>query len=243
MAFQKRTFVGKGRIYLGHFGQNNLQRIGNTSKLGLSIDEESKELADYENAGGGVADALSRIKDVKVALTLHNLNAANLALALFGNANAIDAGTVTNANRTANKGALVRLDHLGATAVVVTNPAGTTTYALGADYQVTGAGLLIPDNSGIADNAPIKVSYAYGAQNLIEAITATGQEYTLAFDGLNEADSGKPCVVDLWRVRFAPTKSLDLIDDDYSKLELEGKLLKDDGRPLGTSQYFRYEFQ
>jgi len=61
MAFQKRSFVGKGKLYLGRYGQNNLQRIGNTSKLSLSIDEETKELADYENPGGGVADALSRI--------------------------------------------------------------------------------------------------------------------------------------------------------------------------------------
>lgn len=243
MPFQKRTFVGKGKIYLGRFGQDNLQRIGNTSKLSLAIDEESKELADYENAGGGVADALSRIKDAKISLTLHNLNAANLAIALFGDANAINAGTVTNENRIARKGALVRLDKLGASAVVVTNAAGTTTYVAGTDYQVTGGGLLIPDTSTIPDADPIKVAYAYGAQNVIEAITATGLEYTLAFDGLNEADSGKPCVVDLWRVRFTPAKSLDLIDDDFSKLELEGKLLKDDSRPAGTSQYFRYGFQ
>ena len=127
--------------------------------------------------------------------------------------------------------------------MIVTNAAGTTTYLAGSDYQISGGGLLIPDSSGIPDADPIKVSYAYGAQSLIEAITATGQEYTLAFDGLNEADSGKPCVVDLWRVRFTPTKSLDLIDDDFSKLELEGKLLKDDTRPIGSSQYFRYGFQ
>ncbi len=243
MAFQKRSFVGKGKLYLGRYGQNNLQRIGNTSKLSLSIDEETKELADYENPGGGVADALSRIKDAKVTLTLHNLNATNLALALFGDASAINAGTVTDENHTAHKGALLRLDKLGASSVIVTNAAGTTTYLAGSDYQISGGGLLIPDSSGIPDADPIKVSYAYGAQNLIEAITATGQEYTLAFDGLNEADSGKPCVVDLWRVRFTPTKSLDLIDDDFSKLELEGKLLKDDTRPIGSSQYFRYGFQ
>ena len=89
MAFSKRSFVGKGKLYLCRFGQNNLQRIGNSSKLSLSIDQESKELADYENPGGGIADAITRIKEAKVSLTLHNLNAANLAIAVFGDASAI----------------------------------------------------------------------------------------------------------------------------------------------------------
>ncbi|WP_157314563.1 hypothetical protein [Chitinibacter sp. GC72] len=242
MAFQKRSFVGKGKLYLGRFGSNNLQRIGNTSKLSLSIDEETKELADYENPGGGIADALSRIKDAKITLTLHNLNAANLALALYGDSDAIAAGTVTAEVHTAHLGALIRLAKLGASAVVVTNEAGTTTYAADTDYQVSGAGLVILESGTIPDGSAIKVNYAYGAQHIIEAISSTGLEFTLAFDGMNEADSGKPCVVDLWRVRFTPVKSLDLIDDDFAKLELEGKLLKDETRPTGTSQYFRYAF-
>jgi hypothetical protein len=242
MAFQKRTFVGKGKLYLGRYGQNNLQRVGNSSKLSLSIDEESKELADYENPGGGVADALSRIKEAKIALTLHNLNASNLALALFGEASQLAAGTVTQENHVAHKGALLRLDKLGASAVMVTNASGSTTYVAGSDYLASGGGLFIPDTSAITDAETIKVSYAYGAQQVIEAMLSTGLDYTLAFDGLNEADSGKPCVVDLWRVRFTPAKALDLIDDDFSKLDLEGKLLKDETRPLGTSPYFRYGF-
>ncbi|WP_293932136.1 hypothetical protein [Iodobacter sp.] len=242
MAFQKRSFVGKGKVYLGRFQQNNLQRIGNTSKLSLTIDDESKELADYENPGGGIADAITRIKEVKVALTLHNLNAANLAIALFGNASSIASGTITAESHTAYKGALIRLDKIGASAVVVSNSGATITYVAGSDYQVSGAGILIPDGSSIADASTIKVSYAFGLQNIVEAITATGEEYTLAFDGLNEADSAKPCAVDLWRVRFSPLKSLDLIDDDFSKIELEGKLLKDESRPMGTSSYFRYGF-
>jgi len=242
MAFSKRSFVGKGKLYLCRFGINNLQRIGNTSKLSLSIDQESKELADYENPGGGIADAITRIKEAKVSLTLHNLNAANLAIAVFGDASAIAAGTVTDEAHTAHKGALLRLAHLAPTSVVVTNDSGVTTYVAGADYVVSGGGLVIPETSGIADASAIKVSYAYGAQNVIQAITAVGAEYTLAFDGLNEVDSGKPCVVDLWRVRFTPAKSLELIDDDFGKLELEGKLLKDESRPAGESQYFRYAF-
>jgi hypothetical protein len=242
MAFTKRSFVGKGKLYLSRLGANNLQRIGNTSKLSVSIDQESKELADYENPGGGVAEALTRIKEAKVSLTLHNLNASNLAIAVFGDSSAINAGTVTDESHTAHKGALIRLAHLAPTAVVVTNTTGATTFVAGTDYVVSGGGIIIPETSNIAENATIKVSYAYGAQNVVEAITAVGAEYTLAFDGLNEVDSGKPCVVDLWRVRFSPAKSIELIDDDFGKIELEGKLLKDETRPAGESQYFRYAF-
>lgn len=161
---------------------------------------------------------------------------------LLGDASAIAAGTVTDEAHTAHKGALLRLAHLAPTAVIVTNGTGATTYIAGTDYVVSGGGIVVPETSGIADASDIKVSYAYGAQNVIQAITAVGAEYTLAFDGMNEVDSGKPCVVDLWRVRFTPAKSLDLIDDDFGKLELEGKLLKDESRPAGESQYFRYAF-
>lgn len=242
MPFTKRTFMGKGKTYLTVFGQNNYQRIGNTSKMTLAIEEETKELLDYENAGGGIADSVTRIKGVTAQFSIHNLNATNLAIAIFGSASAVNAGTVTNEAVTAKKGALVRLQHVSPTSVVVTDSTGSTTYNAGTDYTVTGAGLIIPDTSTINDGSTILVDYNYGAQNVIEALTTSGLEYSIVLDGINEADSGKACVVDLWRVRFSPAKAIDLIADEFGVLDLEAKLLADESQPSGKSKYFRMAF-
>lgn len=242
MAFAKRTFMGKGKVYIGVAGSNNLQRIGNVSKLTLAIEEEIKELGDYESAGGGVADSVSRIKSASASLTLHSLNKENLAIAIFGSASAVAGSTVTNEAHVSKKGALLRTAKVNPTTVLVSGAAGTPVYVANTDYIVTGGGIYIPDTSSIADETPLEVDYTYGAQNVVEALTNSALDYTLVLDGINEADSGKPCVVDLWRIKFSPAKGLDLIADDFAQLELEGKILSDETRPGGTSKYFRYTF-
>lgn len=60
------------------------------------------------------------------------------------------------------------------------------------------------------------------------------------FDGLNEAQSGKPVSVTLYRVKFSPTAGLDLIGDDFNKMDIKGAVLQDTSiTGTGLSQYIK----
>lgn len=236
-----QSYIGKGSVYIAKAG-DPLVRIGNTSKLDFSFDEEKKELPDWENTGGGVADSVSRIKGVKLALTVHKLTAENLALALRGTSAVSAAGAVTDeVHANVQLGGLVVFDKTPDTAVayVVTDNAGTTTYTVGTDYIVRRAGLEIPAGSAIPDASTIKVDYTALAAMKVEALTDTGIEVRLVFDGINEAN-GKPMLVEAFRVKPGASKGWSLIGDDFSALEIESDVLKDESvTGTGLSQYFK----
>ena len=86
----------------------------------------------------------------------------------------------------------------------------------------------------------ITVGYTKNAQYMIQALTDSGTEYELVFDGLNEVDSGNPIVAKMTRVKFSPTAGLDLIGDDFGELKLTFSILKDELIVAeGMSQYLQ----
>lgn len=91
------SFIGKGPVRMRVAGSAApLLAVGNCSKLTLAIEEEEKTLLDYTDVGGGDYAALSRIKSVTAALTVHDLSPENLGIALRGDVNAISATTVAD---------------------------------------------------------------------------------------------------------------------------------------------------
>lgn len=235
-----KPYLGAGQVYGKAEGVNGpLAPIGNVSELKLAIDEESKELTDYTHGGGGTYAEVKRVKGVTVTATLHDLNKTNLARALYGDSAAVDGGTVTDAAHVAYQGGLIRLAHPQPTGVVVTDDTGGTTYVAGADYEVRPEGVYILAGA-IADGAAIKVRYAYAGYDLVQALTRSGLVLEMAFGGVNEADSGKPVVVDLYRVSLGAAKEISLIGDDFASLQLEGKLLVDPTRTgAGISRFLK----
>ena len=75
---------------------------------------------------------------------------------------------------------------------------------------------------------------------VIEALTSKTPELVLRFAGLNEADSGRPVVMDLWRVSQGITKQLTLIKKGFGALDIEGEVLQDPSKTgVGISRYMR----
>lgn len=226
-----RSYIGKGPIYLKRKGAAaGRLPIGNASKLELSIAEEKKPLKDYVNAGGGNKDLVSRISDVSGSITVHDLSPANLAIALRGTSASVAASSVTDESHTAYHGALVAFNDLPDPdqPIVVTNEAATVTYVKDTDYTVTRAGIVILASGTIADASTIKVDYTKNPAVVVQALTESGLEYELVFDGLNEADSGNPVIVSLHRIKFGPASGLGLIGDEFAGLEMSLEVLSDD---------------
>jgi hypothetical protein len=137
------SYIGVGKLYGRIAGSNaGLLHFGNVSALAFAITEEKKELKDYTQGGGGVYNSVTRIDSVELSMTAHDLNADNMAMATFGVAGAITAGSVTDeAAGAAYKSALIPTAYPLDTAQTVTVKhaqnaaaarANTTAYSLNA---------------------------------------------------------------------------------------------------------------
>lgn len=177
-------------------------------------------------------------------MTLHNISPDNLALALRGASSAVTAAAVSNETKTAYKDALVPLDFIPdwTQTYTVKNNAGDVTYVAGTDYVTKNNGIFIISAGAITSSSTIKVSYTKKGAYSIEGLVNSGYDYRLVFNGLNEAQSAKPVSVTLHRVKFSPTAGLDLIGDDFGKLDLKCSILQDTtivGQ--GMSQYIKVQ--
>lgn len=99
---------------------------------------------------------------------------------------------------------------------------------------------ILPSAADLQDSDKLWASYTYGEYATIEAITTKAAELELTFGGLNEADSGKPTVVEVWRVSQSVTKKLALLGKDFGAIEVEGTVLQDPTKSgAGVSRYYR----
>jgi len=232
-----KSYIGKGTIYMGT-SADLLISVGNCSKLTIGATEEEQPLKDYQNAGGGDANVLKRIDSAEVSITAHDFNKENIAQAFFGGVDAVASGAVTDEAQTTPSD--VSADFLLKTDFVIdTDETVTVTGETeGTDFEVTSGGIIILAAGTIPADTALAISYTKKAVDVVELLTTAGSEYIARFVGLNEAQSGTPVVVDLWRVKFGPTQAWDLIGDEFGAIELAGKLLKDSTiTTTGLSQY------
>lgn len=92
MALKNYAYIGKGIVKLQQ-GSGTAVDVGNASALSFAINEEEIKLANYRSTAGGSYAAVSRISDVQIQMTLHDLSPKNLAMVLFGEASEDVPGT------------------------------------------------------------------------------------------------------------------------------------------------------
>lgn len=305
------SYLGVGRVYLRDRSVANqpMLEVGNCSALNFSVTEDTKELKDYTNPGGGTRNEVRRVSTVEMSLTMHDLNAQNLARALYGTATT-HVGGVARTNVVLGSGAksgfvpmtepfaaspapVIRATNgrtaatRANTAVVALNAyivpatpndfyyrvttAGTTGAAppvfpttvgqtvtdgtavltcmgrialvAATDYELRSSGILLLAAARYTDGEALEADYTTAAHDLVQALTGSGKEYELFFDGLNEARSGKRVTVRAFRVRVGALADLPLIGEEYAAAEVTGKLLADTSRTVGLSQYFEADIE
>lgn len=236
-------YLGSGKIYARVAGAAaGLMELGNASKLELSAKEEKQTLKDFTKPGGGSYASISRIDTVSVQMTLHDLNKTNVARAVFGSGSAVTGAAVVDEVVTGYKGALAPLAHPNPTAVTVTHSTSIPVYVANVDYEVRAGGIFIIAAGAITDAQSLKVDYTYAAYDKVEAMTESSIILELHFEGLNEANSGKPVIVDIYRAQLSPSKALSLLGEKFADLELEAEVIKDPSKSgAGISQYFRVQ--
>jgi len=243
----KRTYrpvARVGQFYAAVYGSTVLLPMGNVLEASTEQTESVEKQEDMTAIGGGTHAELRRITGVMFKAKLADLNVVNLARALRATVVPQDAGTVTDAPYTASLGSLIPLPHSGVTALVVkkgANLVGATTVTAAGNYELRPEGIwLLPAAPGIVAADLLWVSYSHADQVVVEALTAATPELYIRFAGLNEVESGKPNVVDMWRVSQGVAKQLALITKGFSTLDIEGELLKDPTKTgAGVSAYMR----
>lgn len=233
------SYIGVGPVYLrDRNGSGGLIPVGNVSELAYSASEEVKSQRNFQVAGGGNISDVRRVTDVTGKIKFANLSAENIARAWRGTVAGVSEGTVTGEVIDVTKGALVPLARAGATTVVVTEDTDTdpATYVLSTDYEVRPEGIWFPSTSTIP-GAKVRVAYANPGQDIVQILTQSAGEYEILFGGLNEALSGKPHVVRMYRARFGIPSEQSLIGDDYAGLELDFSLLFDSTKGAGLSGF------
>ncbi len=107
------SYIGVGKLSIRVQGSSApLAFVGNCSSLGFTIEEETKELKDFTQGGGGTYNEVRRVSGVTCAMSLHDLSPENVARAIFGESSAIAAAAVTTEAHTGYKGGFVPSDNL-----------------------------------------------------------------------------------------------------------------------------------
>lgn len=229
-----------GKIYAAPYGGTApLTPIGNVLEATTEQSEDVQKQDDMTMLGGGTHAEIRRVTGVKFTAKIADLNVVNWARAVLGTVSSTDAGTVTAVAGVAKLGGLIPLPHIGVTALTVTK--GVTAVPAAGNYDLLPEGIWIrADAADLIDEDAITYSYSYADQVVIEALTTKAPELTLRFAGLNEADSGKPVIFDLWRVSQGVAKQLSLIKKGFGALDIEGEVMQDPTKTgVGISRYMR----
>lgn len=237
--------MNAGQVYARPYGSSSIPMpIGNVLELSLEHNEDVQTQEDMSKLGGGVHAEVRRVKEVKVKMKLADLNVVNLARGELGTIEAIEAGTVTDEPHIAALGGLLRLAHIQPTAVTLkigAVAADAILVPMTGNYEVRPEGIfLLPGATGVTAAAKLWASYSYGEYAVIQALTTKAVELELTFGGLNEADSGKPVLVEIFRASQGVTKSLALISKNFGALDIEGTVLMDPTKVgAGISKYYK----
>jgi hypothetical protein len=239
MADLRGAYLGVGKIYLEDLDEpQGPIFIGNCNSLTYEATPQEIEEQDYTTPGGGLDASVQRISALNITYNARHFKKANMARAIYGAATDVAAGTVTGEAHMAYPDALILLANPGATDVEVTSEDGTTTYVLNTDYTLDPAGFpVITENGAIQTGTAVKVNYSFAKHATIQALVKSGKRFRQVFVGLNEARSGKPVVIEVFRVNHSPA-SLSFIGDEFQGMEFTAKVEKDPTKVgTGISQY------
>lgn len=240
---KEASYIGVGAVYLEPRSiSSGLLTIGNNSKLETKFDEEKKELPNYMTPGGGNANVVSKITNFTGSMLIYDYTPENLAKGLRASVTAVVAGAVTDEVHgcAGVDGELIPFDYpIDHDVTIVVKTAADGALVAGTDYNVTSTGIIVIGGGSI-DATGIKASYTKAAGAIIEAMIASGEEFRLVFDGVNDAQSGKPVSVIFHRVKFSPTSGLNFLSQDFGEIPLEFDVLSDpEITGAGLSKYMR----
>lgn len=235
------SYQGVGRIWVRKYGTTGIHRfLSNCSKANIKQKLKVNKVPDGTRRGGGTRTQSERIDSITLAVTLHELSAENLALAVGSASTAVASATVSSEPVTLYKGGMTPLEFLPESITSVTLTSGNTTLTVGDDYEMTPSGLYIPSTSPHVGSGAVQatVTYVSRAHQSMEAGTVLSTDLEMVIEGLNDID-GRPLVLDVYKLHVPMLDDLALIADKPTEITYEAELLRDPSKPEGVSGFYR----
>ena len=240
MARVETYSYGQGRVYLARrtpAGVIGTQRwIGDVSALNVKFTVE--DFAHKESYSGQRLEVRKIItsREGETSMTLHEFSRENLALALLGTDSEIQAGNVTGETLPSEikAGDRIALKYPNVSNVVINTLVDKTDYIVD---EIFGAIEFLKPQSNFTQT----VAYSYGKVDNVAMMTENSTDLFLRYEGVNLAEENEWNVVELYKVNFNPTETLDLInnEDSLGALPLTGRVLADTSK-VGDKQLGRF---
>jgi len=248
MAVQKETFVIGGHLKMRRAGSRDpFVRCGLVSSIQTTIETNNLTLADTTTPQGGEYDSVDRITSVGLAINFREFFTNVLAGLLWGDIAQVPATTITGESHPAGVDGTIALDQMPLEISAVAN--GSTTFEEFDDWVMTGSGLETVPGGALeaaiiaagAQPYEVTVSYSSADVDVIEALTNSGLELELLFEGANAAGTKKRIEARFWKCRLNPAASQDwLSTEDFMGAESTCKVISDPTKVGDAkSKYFR----
>lgn len=229
--FSLQGYIRSGEI-LDDGSIGKLRWLGNVPEATLELSTSSTDKNESYTGKRLQIGRLTTATTAALNMTLDEWSSANLALAFQATVSNIITGTVTAEVFPDDlvAGDLVRLDRPFASALVITDSAGTPATVPPANYALEGhGGNIVRIINPASFTQPFKAAYTYAAAENAVLFAAPSKVVFVQFDGIN-TETDEPVVLDLWRVRFDPVGSLGLINAEYGNLAMTAAVLFDPTR-------------
>jgi len=233
-------YIGSGTIFIKREGSDGWTEIGNVTDFKINETEaDTKErISRMVGTYGQALDTQRITKPPKISMTVDTLDPDNMAMALRGIVEKIErkAGSKSDIEITAVKGAYVELEDKFVKNVTVTSNDGTTTYEKGKDYKVNETlGLIkILEDGSITDGEALKVSYDYGVATFYKIKGSKQAQISCALkvESRNEVN-GKELTIEIFKAVISPAKEVSFITEDFNSIDLEGTIITPEGKDTG----------
>ena len=217
---------------------------GNVPEAKLELTTDKEEKLESFSGGRGLYDTLNTKKAGRITGIFDEWKTDNLALGLYSTKLAVSSASVTGEELPADLvvGDLFTLKHPFASSLVITDSTGSPLTVSSSAYAKTGhASRSYEVKSTLASYVePLEAAYTYAAYENLDVFNTEPQEVFVVFDGINTR-TGQPVVYDLFRTKFDPFASTDLIHSGFGALNFGADILIDplnlDGN--GKGGYYR----
>jgi len=237
-----KVFKGVGIVHAQRRSVENapMRDLGDVEQLKVSHRNNQQVWKQHRRPGGGNLATLDTPDGVSLDVQMQEWTDENMAMTLQGKVVQLPSQTVSGEAIVLQPGSLCMTAFPGPTNIVLTKTDDSTDIPLSA-VTVSPAGVRVPiDSTEITAPTPATIAYVSTAATRIEPLVEAGEEYRLVFDGLNEAEGNRPCIVEVFRWKAPPAEELALIDaENPGKLLAKGEVLADPNAPAGESPFYR----
>lgn len=230
---QSYAFEGRGKVYLtpvtgGTRGESFWVGVSDTAALSHSVDG-GEDLYERHTGKDELWDTSDGTTTTSMSFNIKERRIDALTAALQAVVETVAAATVTGEAHTAsNVGSIAFLKHQKVSNVVIEDSTTGTAQPLaeGVDYKVDADyGRIEMLTDGFVQ--PLNVGYDYGEVTIIKPMTSKVDHYEVRVEGLNKVGQKDKQLIEVYKFKPDPVDTLDVLNESFSELTLEGNCLYD----------------